>query len=337
MNYLVLRFHSLGNVAMTVPVIASLAERYPEHTFVVVAQKRLHDMFAGYANVEFVEVSFAEGKWEGLKHIYHTLKQKPIDGIIDLQDDVYTRTLRKMLHKRHMPVSVFKKERWKKFLAWSFLKRKSPLHTEFERYSQAFAAIGLQADDTFEHIPIQQEYAEECQQLFGDKKGYWIGIAPFAKYKSNVLGVRKTKEIIAHFAHRKDTHIFLFGANKIECERLKQWATIYPNTTSVAGRLSLGVELELMRRLDIMLCMDSANQHLASLVGLPCVSVWCATHPIFGFKAWKQDNDNVIQLPISCRPCRVHGTNHCRYGNFSCQNIESKRIIERIEYNLVKK
>lgn len=337
MNYLVLRFHSIGNVAMTVPVIASLATRYPEHRFMVVAQKRLQDMFAGYANIEFVEVNFDWGKWEGMKKIYHTLKQKSIDGIIDLQDDFHTRMLRWMLRKRHMPVSVFEKERWKKFLACSFMKRKSPLLTEFERYSNAFAAVGLQADESFRHIPVHLDYAEECQRLFGDKHGYWIGIAPFAKYKSNVLGVRKTKEIIAHLAHRKDTHIFLFGANKIECERLKQWATIYPNTTSVAGQLSLGIELELMRRLDIMLCMDSANQHLASLVGLRCVSVWCATHPILGFKAWKQEEQNIIQLPVACRPCRVHGTNHCRYGNFSCQDIDTNMIIERIENNLVTK
>jgi ADP-heptose:LPS heptosyltransferase len=112
---------------------------------------------------------------------------------------------------------------------------------------------------------------------------------------------------------------------------LRQWSTVFPRTESVAGVVQLKEELELMRQLDVMICMDSANQHLSSLVGLRAISVWCATHPIIGFAGWKQDPNDIIQRhDLRCRPCTCHGTNHCRYGNYACRQIEAETIVNHI-------
>lgn len=63
-----------------------------------------------------------------------------------------------------------------------------------------------------------------------------------------------------------------------------------------------------MSRLDAMVSMDSANMHLASVVGTPVVSVWGATHPFAGFMGWGQPAENAIQVEdLSCRPCSVYG------------------------------
>ncbi|BDW74867.1 hypothetical protein BFINE_06620 [Bacteroides finegoldii DSM 17565] len=40
------------------------------------------------------------------------------------------------------------------------------------------------------------------------------------------------------------------------------------------GKLNMCTELNLMSHLDVMLSMDSANMHLASLVNIPVVSIW---------------------------------------------------------------
>ncbi len=158
-----------------------------------------------------------------------------------------------------------------------------------------------------------------------------IGIAPFAKSKSNMLPYRVTKEVIEKLSAEPNTEIFLFGAGKIECEMLRQWSSVFPHTRSVAGILPLEQELELMRGLDVMICMDSANQHLSSLVGLRAVSVWCATHPKMGFMGWKQNGNDIIQRnDIVCRPCTCHGKNGCWYRNFACKEITADQILERL-------
>lgn len=146
-----------------------------------------------------------------------------------------------------------------------------------------------------------------------------------------MLPYRVTKDIIEQLTKDPETQVFLFGAGKVESEMLRQWSSVFPRTTSVAGQLKLAEELELMRHLDVMICMDSANQHLSSLVGLRAISVWCATHPIIGFAGWKQRPEDIIQrTDLRCRPCSCHGTNHCRYRNYACRQIEAETIIQRI-------
>ena len=208
---------------------------------------------------------------------------------------------------------------------------KQQLPTEFERYQDAFHRAGLETDDAFTALPVNKDAAQVVAKRFGQKEGRWIGLAPFAKSKSNMLPYRVTKDIIEQLTADQQTHVFLFGAGEVECEMLRQWASVFPRTQSVAGRLVLKEELELMRLLDVMICMDSANQHLSSLVGLRAISVWCATHPMIGFAGWKQNPSDIIQRnDLQCRPCPCHVTNHRRYGNYACRQIEAETIIQQI-------
>ena len=65
MTYLIIRLATLGNVAMTVPVVASLSRRYPNDRFVVASKKDLGAMFAAMPNVRFWEVD-NHLSWKGV-------------------------------------------------------------------------------------------------------------------------------------------------------------------------------------------------------------------------------------------------------------------------------
>ena len=87
-----------------------------------------------------------------------------------------------------------------------------------------------------------------------------------------------------------------------------------------------------MSHLDVMVSMDSANMHLASLVGTRVVSVWGATHPLAGFMGWGQTVDDAVQLDLPCRPCSIYGNKPCLRGDYAClQNIPPEQVLERIE------
>lgn len=331
MTYLVLRFSTLGNVAMTVPVIASVSALHPDDEFIVVAKKRLSAMYYGLPNVRFHEADLTG--LGSLLRLYKDLGQYPIDAVIDLQSVPRTWLLRGLFRLRGKRIYSVDYGRLTKYFI-TVCGLRSPRHfpTEFERYEAAFRKAGLESDDRFTALAVNEPARQTVREQFGEKEGRWIGIAPFAKSKSNMLPYRVTKEVIQRLSAAPDTRLFLFGAGQIECEMLRQWASVFPRTTSVAGRLPLEQELELMRKLDCMVCMDSANQHLSSLVGLRAVSVWCATHPRLGFTGWKQRAEDIVQLDrIACRPCTCHGTNHCRYRNFACRDINAEQILRRID------
>ncbi|MEE1069716.1 MAG: glycosyltransferase family 9 protein [Paludibacteraceae bacterium] len=328
MTYLIIRLATLGNVAMTVPVIASLSSRYPDDRFIIASKKKLGAMFASMPNVEFREVD-NHITWQGIVQLWRDWK-KEIDHVIDLQDSPQTRLLDGLMRMSGTNVTRIQYGRFRKWMA-CFLGVKGELKSEFQRYQDTFLKAGLETDDSFTAIPIDATAAMHIEQRYGKKEGQWIGIAPFAKYRSNMLPYRVTKEIIQRMSSQPNTRVFLFGAGEIECEMLRQWASVFQHTESIAGRLQLSEELELMRQLDVMICMDSANQHLSSLVNLRAVSVWCATHPIIGFKGWKQSEENIIQVnDLRCRPCTCHGTNYCKYGNFACRQINAETIIKHI-------
>lgn len=330
MTYLIIRFATLGNVAMTVPVVASLSKLYPNDQFVIAAKKELSAMFAPMPNVRFHEVD-NRLDWNGVWDLWKELRSE-VDAVIDLQDINRTRALDALLWLSGKKVTRVHYGRFRKHLITLFgigMRRSMP--TEFERYEDAFRRAGLETDESFTALPVNKKAAKHVRTMFGEKEGRWIGLAPFAKSKSNMLPYRVTKDIIAMLTADKHTRVFLFGAGSVECEMLRQWASVFPRTESVAGKLKLEEELELMRDLDVMICMDSANQHLSSLVGLRAISVWCATHPIIGFGGWKQNPNDIIQRhDLRCRPCTCHGTNHCRYANFACKEIEAETIIQHI-------
>lgn len=314
---------------MTVPVVASLSRRYPDDRFIIASKKKLGAMFTALPNVEFREVD-NHLDWKGVVRLWRSLRDE-VDAVVDLQDVLRTRVFDILMRASGKRVTRVRYGRLRKHLITFWGIGKKTLPTEFERYKDAFARAGLKTDDSFESLAVKVEAAKTVKVKYGEKEGRWIGLAPFAKSRSNMLPYRVTKDIIELLTHDEQTRVFLFGAGEIECEMLRQWASVFPRTESVAGSLKLDEELELMRQLDVMLCMDSANQHLSSLVGLRAISVWCATHPMIGFAGWKQRPEDIIQRhDLRCRPCTCHGTNHCRYGNYACRQIEAETIVKQI-------
>ena len=115
-------------------------------------------------------------------------------------------------------------------------------------------------------------------------------------------------------------------------EILDNMASKSHNCVNASGLLSgMRDELILMSHLDVMVSMDSANMHLASIVGTPVVSIWGATHPFAGFMGWGQPPENAVQLDLPCRPCSIYGNKPCLRGDYSClKNISPDQVVDRI-------
>ena len=116
-------------------------------------------------------------------------------------------------------------------------------------------------------------------------------------------------------------------------EVLSKWEQELENVTSLAGKLSLKEELKKIAELEVMISMDSANMHLASLVGTRVVSVWGATHYFAGFLGYGQSENDIVEIKnLECRPCSVFGNKPCYRGDYACLNqIEISEILKKIE------
>ncbi|MDR1865269.1 MAG: glycosyltransferase family 9 protein, partial [Bacteroidales bacterium] len=322
-NVLILRFSAIGDVAMTVPVIDSLARQRSGNSYTVVSQDFLKPLFDGCPdNVRFIGINLKTDYRgiAGMFRLYGHLSQFRFDMVADLHDVLRTKLLRFLFRCSGLKVRHIRKGRKeKRRLTARRNKQFRPLKSSTERYADVFRALGLPAEVRFRSVFASGKGDFSRIEAFtGVKSGKWTGIAPFAKHQGKIYPIDRTERIIAHFSQKGDTTLFLFGGGSREKEILEKWSVLYPHTVSVAGKLKMSEELILISHLDVMLSMDSANMHLASLTATPVVSVWGATHPHAGFYGYRQLPQNAVQLSLSCRPCSVYGNKPCYRKDVAC-------------------
>lgn len=320
---LVIRLSAIGDVAMTVPVIYSAAKANPEDSFTVLTQAFLIPIFMNRpANVDVIGINTkgAEKSLGGLYRFASTLAKYDYDKVLDLHDVLRTLIIRTLFRLKGKSVYVIdKNRRGRSRLTHTQNKELKPLRPVIERYADVFRAAGLQYTESFSSL--YEEHPADLsgmEVISGVKSGKWIGIAPFAKHRGKIYPIDEMEQVVAQLSKQEDITVFLLGGKGYEEAILEEWVFRYPRVQSVVGRYSLDNELALISQLDLLLCMDSANMHFASLVGTRVLSVWGATHPYAGFYGYHQAVEDIIQLDLPCRPCSVFGQKPCFRGDWAC-------------------
>lgn len=334
---LVIRLSAIGDVAMTVPVIYSAAKANPQDSFTVLTQAFLIPVFMNRpANVDVIGINTkaAEKTLAGLLRFASALVKYDYDIVLDLHNVIRTMIVRSFFRIKGKKVFVVDKARKeRKHLTARDHKVFKPLRPVIERYADVFRAAGLNYTETFTSL-YESRAADlsAMEAVAGTKTGKWIGIAPFAKHRGKIYPVDEMEQVVARLSEHEDYTIFLVGGRGYEEAVLEQWAFQYPRVKSIVGRYTLDNELALISQLDVLLCMDSANMHFASLVGTKVVSIWGATHPYAGFYGYHQNPDNAIQIDLPCRPCSVFGQKPCFRGDWACMTqITPEKIVEKVK------
>jgi len=82
------------------------------------------------------------------------------------------------------------------------------------------------------------------------------------------------------------------------------------------NRTNLRETCGLLARADLLITGDSGPMHLASGVGTPVVALFGPTAKVWGFQPAGPE-DRVLEKPLDCRPCSLHGARTCVRG-FEC-------------------
>ena len=341
-HILIMRFSALGDVAMLVPVVYSLATQYPHLRVTVLSRAFARPLFEGLApNVNFMDADFTKEHrgLMGLNALYRRLKAKHFTAVADMHDVLRTKYLRMRFDFDRFHVAHVDKHRaGKKRLVNRKKKSLVQQATSFQNYADVLARLGYPVQLEFRSLfpPHGGNLRVFGQSEFSEKKSFqqWIGIAPFAAHPGKVYPLEKMEQVIGMLsAKHPNARIFFFGAGERERKCFEEWSKKYPRcviASSVAK--SLQEELVLMSHLDVMLSMDSANTHLASAVDVPVVCVWGATHPYAGFMGWRQAEDTAVQLSLPCRPCSIFGDKPCYRGDLACMaGITPEMVVEKVE------
>ncbi len=329
---LVMRFSSLGDVVMVVPVVKSFLLEHPDKEILMLSNQLYADLFAGIDRLEFLgaDLNKNEKGIIGIYRLYQVLKkQYQIIAVADLHGVLRTFILSFLLKLSGKKIATIDKGRFEKFaLTRKGAKIFRQLPHSTVRYLNVFKGL----DFTIEKALTQLSKTLKPSSVNPKLK---IGFAPFAKHSAKMYSLDNFKQVVSHF-NKMPYKLYFFGGGSAEKRFIEEWENIFDNAVKKTAELSLKEELELMKTMNVMVTMDSANMHLASLVDVPVVSVWGATHPYAGFYGFNQNPLNAVQVNLSCRPCSVFGKEPCWRGDNACmKQITPEMIIDRVEKVLV--
>lgn len=321
---LVIRFSAMGDVAMSVPVLREFTEAYPNIALVMVSRGLFEPFFKEINNLHFHPFD-PQNKHKGLLgllKLFLELKKQNITAVADLHNNLRSKILTVLFFLSGVKIRQLDKGRTeKKGLTRQVNKILIPLKLNSERYADVFRKLDFPfqlSHELFKNLPAKIN-TEILPFLEGKKIQKWIGLSPFAQHPQKIFPLDKMETVLLSLA-RLGHKIFIFGGNSDEKAITEQWERKHPNIVSVIQKINLENELRLISHLDLMVSMDSSGMHLASLKGIPVLSIWGATHPFAGFMGYGQSIEDAVQIELECRPCSIYGNKPCFRGDFACMN-----------------
>lgn len=333
MHVLVIRLSAMGDVAMTVPVIVEALDQNPDLRITFLSRKPFQSFFPKSDRFQFVAVDTVN-EHKGILGIHKIFKQlraeNKFDAVADLHGVLRSHILTTFFKLNGVKTATINKGRKGKN---ELTRKENKKLVQQEHSSARYAHVLKELNVSFQFNPDERKkyitFSAKSPLPLNNKN---IGIAPFAQHEGKAYPFTKIKAIVDQLSSDKSINIYLFGGGEKESKLLTKLEG--KNVFSLAGKFTMKEELALIEQLDLMVSMDSANMHLASLFGVRVISIWGATHYLAGFLGVGQKVEDVVEISaqkLECRPCSVFGAKPCFRGDYAClHQIPTEQVLAKI-------
>ncbi len=323
-SLLVFRFSAMGDVAMVASVLREFVEQHTGLTLIMVSRETFKPFFADIPRVVF-HPFFPHGAHRGARGLYRLfreLQRYAPQAVADLHFNIRSRALSYLFRLKGIAVRQLDKGRKeKKALTRADHKIRKPLKPTTERYADVLRALGYPVALGHALRKVRLPLPETAKRLFADESATKIGISPFAQHAPKVYPLDRMEAVIDYLDRQGHT-VLIFGGGKAEQQIGDGWQAKFSHVHNLINQFSLSQELAIISHLDVMLSMDSAGMHMASLMGVRTLSIWGATHPFAGFLGYGQRMEDCIQVDHPNRPSSVYGNKPC-----VCDGMDSMELI----------
>jgi ADP-heptose:LPS heptosyltransferase len=193
-HILIIRFSALGDVAMTVPVVCSLAKQYPDVRITMLSKPFARPLFENLApNVGFMEADLANEYHgiKGLNALYRRLTAKNFTAIADLHNVIRSDYLRMRFNFDRYRVAHLDKHRLQRRQLVSYNNKVlEPIPSAFDNYAKVFEQLGYPVHLEFTSLLTpEQAGLSQLPEGYNIKKPFqqWIGIAPLPRIGEKLI------------------------------------------------------------------------------------------------------------------------------------------------------
>ncbi|MFN3305983.1 MAG: glycosyltransferase family 9 protein [Candidatus Kapaibacteriota bacterium] len=152
-----------------------------------------------------------------------------------------------------------------------------------------------------------------------------VSIAPGSVWKTKQWTIDGFTKVAKILSSRNYQVVLIGGESDFElCKHISEES----NSHNLAGKLTLGESLFIIKSSELLITNDSSPTHLATLAGCPTITIYGPTIPEFGFYP-RAPRSKVVQLDnLGCRPCSMHGYNECPLGHHKCmKEISAEEVL----------
>jgi heptosyltransferase-2 len=137
-----------------------------------------------------------------------------------------------------------------------------------------------------------------------------------------MIDIEKWKEV---YKYCNDKYEIIFTGNKEEAQYIQRNFSNYKNLKNLAGKLSLGELITLLRNVNFIITIDSFVAQICSIYNLPSIIIFTGGVDVKRFGPIG-DRCIILKGDISCSPCGWYLRDGCKY---ECKDLSIiKKFIE---------
>ncbi|MGB5986474.1 MAG: glycosyltransferase family 9 protein, partial [Desulfobacterales bacterium] len=293
---LVVRFSSLGDVTLVLPVVERLhREGYQVEVLTKAAYRELFSPNPHIADLLLLE------NFSGLPHLIRELQRRQYYRIVDLHKNIRSLVIRCALPRQTLS---YKNYRLKRFLLVKARINLLKHNSVIRNYFNTLKPLGIHPEP--QDLTYTLDYRRDPDEVPPAQRPP-IVISPFARYF--------TKEWVYYDqlieTLSRSYPIVILGEAQ-DAPKAQAW--VNNGVTNLCGKLGLAAIVDLIARSALLITNDSGIMHLGAGTDTPLISFFGSTVPEFGFVP-RRSAVSIVQDPtLKCRPCHYHGRHACPLG-----------------------
>ncbi|MEW5821248.1 MAG: lipopolysaccharide heptosyltransferase II [Cyanobacteriota bacterium] len=333
---LIMRYRYIGDTTLTVPFIRNLRARYPEAQI---------DIMVGAVDGEVLKhcpyidnLIIFDKSYETLDENFIVPTKQTFWGYVK-----YLRT------QKYDLGFILKRSFSSAMLAFlGGVKYRIGFNTEFRFFmlnkSVTYDTLKHEVDCFLDllravNIEIKNEYLEawtseadkvRVDELLSDYKitsDRKVMIVASSTNPNKMWSDKSFADTIEELTNNFNCQIFFIGTKSDEAiyNRIKSKITVDLNHSiiSIFGKTSVLESLEIIKRMSLVIGIDSGMMHMAASVNIPTISIF---GPMNDLKwAPLSDNNHIVKADVACRPCSL--TKDCTNNLVCLTNISYRDVI----------
>ncbi len=322
-----IRFSSMGDVVLQTATVNWLRSLYGKELVVTfVTSREFVSLLEGHPGINRV-IGFDRRSEKWGSFVASVKTHAPYDLILDLHATM--RSFRLKTSFWSTPQLTVDKRRWERFfltklksvtLRKIFYRKFFGLEPQVERIINDIQDIfedtrGVRATRDFRKGPNQEITGLSASAIY-PVPGKYIVLAPSASFEPKRWPVDSFVELARRLLEETQLHlVVLAGPDDQFCQAFD---TIHsPRLLNLQGKTSLKESMQILARAELSIGNDSGMNHIAEAHGVPVVTIFGPTHPLFGF-APHGKKSSYLSKDLWCKPCSTTGSSPCFRKDLFC-------------------